>query len=925
MSQLPDLEELGKRLGTGFTSKYRLLARLGGGGMATVYRGRHTQLDIQVAIKIQTKKADFEEASLERFHFEAKAAAMVQHPNVVRVHDFGTQGDFWWMASELVEGRSLADILDRESTFSTQKTLKASRDIALGLRAIHDAGIVHRDIKPENVLVGADEVYKISDLGLAKAAGRGFLTESGVVLGTPAYMAPEQILDKEVGPRADLYALGTMMYRMVSGKLPFEGPTEFGLIDQKIRADHPPIQVSQLAPEIKKPLARLIDSLLARDQEVRPETAQHVVDAIEELYSSDPSLEPLSSPGFRLPGEVRIPAAPRVPLQTRRTQDSGSPSRQTRSPSGADPASGGTGRVAAGSPSRSAPRTVRVSATSSGSSARSAGPANPVVARPGWLKTGAVALVVIVIVVGVVALRRPAPALSVKLAVSATEIVVGCDEPLEVTCRVGQAVPASGQWSKTDRRCVVPVPAGGVATDWDFREALKIEIKGADTRFGLGIPAVPRLLEANRDGLISVPVPALTSPTWSVMLDRAGEQAADCALSLDGEQPVVKVRSELCRKPTADPVQLKRITGEGSAGSSAAGRRPVRVVLELACSRRIGVGYAEVERLPRQVRVDEELKALGGRKALGERYQQSALLGPEDAALVNGVLARLYAPTEVAAAGLDTASMVAAIRSYLSNVDVEFGRRLAVYNWVCQTAYPCVIARAIRSTKPAVDVADVLRSFREVMVTNYTAANLPPLDSTCRPLPPLWCERETEQFNAGMNTAYLGRSIGEQSMDATPRAIILLRVVPESPSLPPQLLAVWQTPWTNLQTVHPETPGPDTPEIGLRLILFNLARGSILEVAFPGTDLAKRAVCVTNVDHTDIDSGCAESGGDVNRTTWRSFARVSVEVRMRIPRTAFGDRPPRAVALRYTLREDRTLHPRTGDFCLCFKAEWFRP
>src|SRR5262245_3943721 len=211
----------GTRLGP-----YEVLAPLGAGGMGEVYRARDTRLGREVAVKVLPQLAAGSPEALTRFEREARAVAALSHPHILAIHDFGREGDVVYSVTELLEGETLRERLEAAAV-PPRKAADYTQQIARGLAAAHDRGIVHRDLKPDNVFLTRDGLVKILDFGLAvhadeEPAKAQSLTESGTVVGTPGYMAPEQIRGKAVDQRADLFALGAILYEMLTGSRAFQ-------------------------------------------------------------------------------------------------------------------------------------------------------------------------------------------------------------------------------------------------------------------------------------------------------------------------------------------------------------------------------------------------------------------------------------------------------------------------------------------------------------------------------------------------------------------------------------------------------------------------------------------------------------------------------------------------------------------------------
>lgn len=264
---------LGRKLGN-----VKLTAKLGQGGMGLVYRGWHEGFRQDVAVKVLPDRTH-QGAQLERFIREGRAAAAIQHPNVVRVMDAGNEDGTSYLVLELVDGSSLGDILDAKPEGLEARVVEGlGRGIAKGLEAIHAAGIIHRDIKPDNLLLGKNGMIKITDLGLARQVNDpelNRLTATGMVVGTPLYVAPEAIRDnKTSGEASDIYSLGATLYHMLAGKPPLTGATPYDVM--RAHLELRPRPVRELKPDAPAWMADLIDACLIKDPARRPGIAQVV-------------------------------------------------------------------------------------------------------------------------------------------------------------------------------------------------------------------------------------------------------------------------------------------------------------------------------------------------------------------------------------------------------------------------------------------------------------------------------------------------------------------------------------------------------------------------------------------------------------------------------------------------------------------------
>ncbi|HJU93278.1 MAG TPA: protein kinase [Pyrinomonadaceae bacterium] len=259
--------------------KYELQAKLGEGGMSVVYRARRVHIEDDVAVKILTGKFVTDDAALARFRREARAAAMLRHPNVITIHDFGETDDEHapaFIVMEFVRGTPLSELLKTEDHFSVTRGVRLMRGICAGVGAAHRQGVVHRDLKPENILVVAPEddfeleSVRVVDFGLAKLLADAGGTSSGAVVGTPYYMSPEQCLGEPLDARSDVYSLGVMFYEMLSGKRPFTAETVSGIINRHLSEPPPPLSP---ALGIPRRISTAIMHALAKDPDNRPQTA----------------------------------------------------------------------------------------------------------------------------------------------------------------------------------------------------------------------------------------------------------------------------------------------------------------------------------------------------------------------------------------------------------------------------------------------------------------------------------------------------------------------------------------------------------------------------------------------------------------------------------------------------------------------------
>jgi len=294
----PSLGEAPVMIGREIAGRYRILAKLGEGGMGAVYRAEQISLKRTVAVKLLRPEVLGNQMLLRRFNVEAEAVAKLNHPNTVNIYDFGQDTDgTLFIAMELIEGRSLRAVIHGEAPLLPRRALAIAAQLARSLADAHAHSIVHRDLKPDNVMLqdrGRErDIVRVLDFGIAKLrddtrATQNAMTQQGDMLGTPQYMAPEQIRAETIDGRTDIYALGCMLYVMVTGRLPHEAQTILALLSKHL-LEHP-VPPSQRRPELKLPveLDRLILGAMAKDPKDRPPTMEAYGEQIAALLAEQP-------------------------------------------------------------------------------------------------------------------------------------------------------------------------------------------------------------------------------------------------------------------------------------------------------------------------------------------------------------------------------------------------------------------------------------------------------------------------------------------------------------------------------------------------------------------------------------------------------------------------------------------------------------
>ncbi|MBV9090268.1 MAG: serine/threonine protein kinase [Mycobacteriaceae bacterium] len=283
-------------IGAVLDGRYLIEAMIATGGMSAVYRGRDVRLDRPVAIKVMESRYAGDQQFLARFQREARAVARLNDPGLVAVYDQGLDARHPFLVMELVEGGTLRELLRERGPMPPHAVAAVMRPVLGGLAVAHRNGLVHRDVKPENVLISDDGDVKIADFGLVRAVAEAKITSDSVILGTAAYLSPEQVTSGNAGPRSDVYAAGILIYELLTGRTPFRGDTALALAYQRLDHDvaAPSTVIAGVPPQF--------DELVLRATERDP--ADRYADAGEMGHEIDAIAAELGLPDFRVPAPL---------------------------------------------------------------------------------------------------------------------------------------------------------------------------------------------------------------------------------------------------------------------------------------------------------------------------------------------------------------------------------------------------------------------------------------------------------------------------------------------------------------------------------------------------------------------------------------------------------------------------------------------
>ena len=305
-------------------SRYRILNRIGSGGMADVYRAQDTHLGREVAIKVLHRRFSADEDFVERFRREASSAASLQHPNVVNVFDRGEHDGTYYIAMEHLSGSTLKQLITAEAPLDQERAIDLGIQILRAAGFAHRRGVIHRDLKPHNVIVGGEGTAKVTDFGIARA-GASEMTETGSIMGTAQYLSPEQAQGHAVSAPSDLYSIGVLLYEVLTGKVPFHGGSAVSIALKHMNEAPPPL--SRLRADIHPQLESVVMRALAKDPARRYASAEEMIAALEgartAIAGSDNGartavLAPVTPPPVRRIEEAVVPPPPPFEEERRR-------------------------------------------------------------------------------------------------------------------------------------------------------------------------------------------------------------------------------------------------------------------------------------------------------------------------------------------------------------------------------------------------------------------------------------------------------------------------------------------------------------------------------------------------------------------------------------------------------------------------------
>lgn len=270
---------------------YQILAKLGSGAMATVYKAKQVSLDRIVAVKVLPKKWSSNKEFVERFYKEGKAAAKLNHANIVGAVDVGEANGYHYFVMEYVEGQTVYDRLEQGERYGEKEAINLVIQVVKALAHAHKAGLIHRDVKPKNIMITPDGVAKLADMGLAREVSDhdAAMAEAGKAYGTPYYISPEQIRGElDIDARADIYSVGATFYHMVTGRVPFDGPTPTTVMHKHLKEELEP--ADHIVPSLSAGVGEIIEVSMAKKRKNRYQSAEDLLTDLERVANGEPPL-----------------------------------------------------------------------------------------------------------------------------------------------------------------------------------------------------------------------------------------------------------------------------------------------------------------------------------------------------------------------------------------------------------------------------------------------------------------------------------------------------------------------------------------------------------------------------------------------------------------------------------------------------------
>jgi len=268
---------------------FRILGKLGAGAMATVFKAKQLSLDRLVAIKVLPRKFSSNPEFISRFYAEGRAAAQLNHPNIVQAYDVGKAGEYHYFVMEYVAGSTVFDQIVRHKRYPEKDAIDIATQVAEALLHAHERGLIHRDVKPKNIMITREGVVKLADMGLARAMSdkEAAEAEAGKAYGTPYYISPEQIRGaKKLTPAADIYSLGATLYHMVTGSVPFEGKNPSDVMHKHLKAEL--VAPDHVNPKLSAAISQIIEMMMAKDPKARYQTCKDLLTDLRAAKAGEP-------------------------------------------------------------------------------------------------------------------------------------------------------------------------------------------------------------------------------------------------------------------------------------------------------------------------------------------------------------------------------------------------------------------------------------------------------------------------------------------------------------------------------------------------------------------------------------------------------------------------------------------------------------